>query len=167
VEGRTTLSAKTIGEEGRDKMTSTHKALLVSLIGFSISSICHAQQVEMQALMLGHVQLFKTNESFTSILIGDPKIVDVTATSDRTATLTALMTGTTNVLFLDSVGNRITEFEVVVTEPQQSRVRVHNNPQGLSGFSSYRCGPTFCDLIDEYSPKGAPGSPSPGSPSPD
>jgi hypothetical protein len=103
----------------------------------------------MQNLMLGHVQLYKAEQSFTQVIIGDPKIVDVTATSDRTATMTALSTGATNVVFVNARGEPISEFEVVVSEPTQSRVKVHNKSSGITGYASYRCGPTFCDLIDE------------------
>jgi hypothetical protein len=125
------------------------KAFLVSLIGFAFSGIAYAQQeTSMQVLMLGHASLYKTDRSFANIIIGDPKIVDVSATSDRTATMTALMTGATNVLFLDASGNPISEFEVVVSEPQQSRVRIHNKST-LMGNTAYRCAPTFCDFIDE------------------
>jgi Flp pilus assembly secretin CpaC len=140
--------------EGTHKMIRAYKALLVSLIGFfSISSVCHAQpRTEMHVLMLGHANLIKTDKSFSNIIIGDPKVVDVTAASDRTATLTALMTGETNVLFLDKVGDLVEEYEVVVTEPQEARVRVHNLSQ-LTGYTSYRCGRTFCDRIEEVIPK--------------
>jgi Flp pilus assembly secretin CpaC len=130
-------------------MIGAHRAFLVSLIGFAVGGIAYAQQTEMQTLMLGHVSLYKTDQSFTQVIIGDPKIVDVNATSDRTATMTALMTGATNVVFVNARGEPISEFEVVVSEPTQSRVKVHNKSSGLTGYSSYRCGPTFCDLIDE------------------
>jgi Flp pilus assembly secretin CpaC len=139
--------------EGTHKMTRAHKALSVSLIGFfSISSVCHAQRTEMHVLMLGRASLIKTDKSFSSIVIGDPKVVDVTATTDRTATVTTLMTGETNVLFLDAEGNQVEGYEVIVTEPQEARVRVHNLSR-LSGYTSYRCGPTYCDRIEEVIPK--------------
>jgi Flp pilus assembly secretin CpaC len=137
-------------KSGVSKMIDLHKAFLTFLIGCTISGVAWAQQEsEMHVLMLGHATLFKTDQSFTNIVIGDPKIVDVSATSDRTATLTALSTGATNVLFLDALGNPISEFEVVVSQPQQSLVRVHSKSSGLMGFVSYRCGPTFCDFIEE------------------
>jgi hypothetical protein len=133
------------------RMIRAHVTLLSAFFSLSaLTSIAAAQGPDpMNILMLGHAQLYKTPESFSQVIIGDPKIVDVTATSDQTATITALMTGATNVIFVNARGQPVLQFEVVVQEPQQSRVRIYNKPSGLVGQSVYRCGPTFCDYVDE------------------
>jgi hypothetical protein len=131
-------------------MTRTRAILLPAIFSLSaLASIAAAQPENMNILMLGHASLYKTPESFSQVIIGDPKIVDVAATSDQTATITALMTGTTNVIFVNARGEPVLQFEVVVQEPQQSRVRIYNKPSGLIGNTAYRCGPTFCDYVEE------------------
>jgi hypothetical protein len=129
-------------------MVHVRKAFLVSLIGFAISGIAYAQQPEMQVLMLDHASRYQTPSPFANIVIGNPNIIEVNPTSDRTATMIAKMIGTTNVLFLDARGDTVSEFEVVVSEPSQSRVRIHNKTP-LMGNTTYRCAPTFCDFVEE------------------
>jgi Flp pilus assembly secretin CpaC len=101
--------------------------------------------------MIGRADLYTTSRPFKTIVVGDDKIVSVNATSDRSASVTALMVGTTNVIFVDDGGTRIAEYEVEVTPPrpppaqrqqQPPNVRIYNSAEG---YRSFLCGPTFCD----------------------
>jgi Flp pilus assembly secretin CpaC len=127
----------------------TRKLLITSFLLATLGVAGAQQLTEMQTLMLGHVTIYNTGESFAQIIIGNPKIVDIYATSDRTVTMTALATGATNVIFVNARGEPVAQFEVLIQDPQQSRVRIHNKPSGLVGSTVYRCGPTFCDFIEE------------------
>ena len=134
-------------------MVHAHKAFYVCLIGCATSGMAYAQPTEMRNLMVNHVMIFKSDKDFAQIHVGDEKILSVSPTSSRTAIINALATGNTNVIVVDERGDPISEFEVVVSEPSQSRVRIHNKPSGLLGYTVYRCAATFCDYVEETTTK--------------
>ena len=106
-------------------------------------------------LRKGHVSVYKTEMPFTSIQIGDPRIVDVTASSDRTVSVLALDQGSTNVLFLDDKGEVALELELKVAEPKVAPPPPPPPPTGRlitvyeRVVTFYRCGPDFCDYHGE------------------
>jgi hypothetical protein len=95
--------------------------------------------------MIGFVETYKTQKPFKSIQIGDPKIVEVNATSDRTLTLLPLSNGFTNILFMNDMGETIDSIVVWVNEAGANRVQVIRRP--LTSATSYRCGATGCVLV--------------------
>jgi hypothetical protein len=103
-------------------------------------------------LRLGFASLYKTERPFASIVVGDPKIVEVNALTDRTMTLIPTANGLTNILFLDAKGEQVSAVEVLVTEAGPSRVKIHNKAL-LTSATIYRCSPTFCEYTDELTAK--------------
>jgi hypothetical protein len=85
-------------------------------------------------------------------VVGDPKIVEVTALTDRTMTLLPMANRVTNILFLDAKGEQVSAVEVLVTEAGPSRVKIHNKAL-LTSATIYRCAPTFCEYTDELTAK--------------
>jgi hypothetical protein len=123
-------------------MVHAHTAFFVCLIGCAVNGMACAQPTEMRNLMVKHVMIFKSDKDFPQIHVGDERILSVSPTSSRTAIINALETGNTNVIVVDERGDPISEFEVVVSEPSQSRVRIHNKSSGLLGYLhrvSVRC----------------------------
>src|SRR2546421_12588133 len=64
------------------------------------------QAAEVIRLRSGFATILKLNRSISTVIVGNPKIVDATPQSDRAVVLTAKeATGTTNILILDEQGN--------------------------------------------------------------
>jgi len=85
---------------------------------------------------------------FTTIQIGDPKIVEAKPVSDHRFILQALAVGTTNIVLLDEKNEAIKNVEIVVNDGGPSRVEVLNKPT-LSGSTTYRCWATGCQYVKE------------------
>jgi Flp pilus assembly secretin CpaC len=103
-------------------------------------------------LRLGFATLYKTEKAFSSIVVGDPKIIEVNALTDRTMTLVPMAVGLTNILFLDNKGEQVSGLQVLVTEAGPNRVKIHNKAL-LTSATIYRCAPTFCEYTDELTAK--------------
>jgi Flp pilus assembly secretin CpaC len=116
-------------------------------------------------LRKGHVSVYKTDVPFSSIQIGDPKVVEVTASSDRTVSVLGLDKGSTNVLFLDDKGEVTSELKIAVDPPPRTRpptagsvgvpgrlVKVHNKAL-VTSYTLYVCGPDYCDYRGEMTAK--------------
>jgi hypothetical protein len=109
--------------------------------------------------------LHKTDKPFTSIVVGDPKVIEVTAVTDRTVTLVPTAPGLTNVLFLDDKGDQAGDLGIFIpddlpaenepvklTDTSPGRVRIHNKAL-LTSFTAYRCNPIACQYVDELTAK--------------
>jgi len=70
------------------------------------------------ALALGSGSIFRLSEPFTTVLIGDPDVVDVDTHDDRSVILKALKLGASNVIFLDRQSIAIVNIRVVVRDAQ-------------------------------------------------
>lgn len=73
-------------------------------------------------LRVGFAALYKAKTTFSSIVVGDPKIVNVTLLADHILSLIAKATGATNILFLNETGDQVSALQVSVTDvsPQSS-----------------------------------------------
>jgi hypothetical protein len=138
------------------------------LYGLYIASVLtvgvSAAQAQNQAvpLTLGIVAQYKSDKTFSSIVIGDPKVVEVNATSDRTLTLLPLANGLTNVLLLNGKGETINNITIWVSDAGPSRVRIFRRP--LTNYAVYRCGVIGCELIDQALSKEPPSPSAPSTP---
>src|SRR5262249_5435595 len=79
-------------------------------------------------LMMGFVETYTAKQPFRSIQIGDPKIIEVNATSDRTLTLLPQSFGLTNILFLNERGETVEQIQVWVNEAGANRVEIIHRP---------------------------------------
>jgi Flp pilus assembly secretin CpaC len=85
------------------------------LLLIMISVACAADQTI--TLRLGAPTTLSLERSFETVLIGDPKIVDVHTLEGSRATLEPLNLGATNLIFLDDAGIAITNARIVVIGP--------------------------------------------------
>jgi Flp pilus assembly secretin CpaC len=82
---------------------------------------------------------------YKTIQIGDPKIVDVLAITDRSFNLQAQANGITNVILFDEQGVAVKSVTVLVVDPQDPAahtVKIFNLSGQLSGSSNYECSAT-------------------------
>ncbi len=113
-------------------------------------------------MRLGVASLYKTEKPFSSVVVGDPKIMEVHVVTDRTMTLVPVALGLTNVLFLDEKGDSVANVEFMVTDGQEDppqatdigpgRVRIYNR-RPLTSFTAYRCNRVACQYVDELTAK--------------
>ena len=71
---------------------------------------------ETMTIALGTGSLLTLDRPFKIVLVGDPKVVDVTPQTDRTVLLKALNRGTSNVVFVDEESVAIANIRVVVRD---------------------------------------------------
>jgi Flp pilus assembly secretin CpaC len=101
-------------------------------------------------LMMGFVETYTAKQPFKSIQIGDPKIIEVNATSDRTLTLLPVSNGLTNILFMDDKGETIDSIIVWVNEAGANRVEIVTRPSWPR--SVFRCGDNGCMVVRQPPP---------------
>jgi Flp pilus assembly secretin CpaC len=89
---------------------------------------------------------YTVDTPYKTIQIGDPKIVDVLAITDRCFNLHAQANGITNVILFDEQGVAVKSVTVLVADPVQT-VRVFNLSGQLSGSSHYECSATGCQYL--------------------
>lgn len=114
-----------------------------------------AEDQEIKALTIGVASppyKLDTEKPFRTIKIGDPKIVDVQALSDRTVVFQALAAGSTNIIFLDDGNVAIKDIGVVVIEGGPGRVEIHNK-QLINSYTLYRCWDRGCRYVEEVTMK--------------
>jgi len=70
------------------------------------------------ALAFGGGSVFRMQEPFQTVLIGDPDVIDVHIQDDRSVILKALKLGSSNILFLDGRSIVIVKIRVVVSDVQ-------------------------------------------------
>ena len=85
------------------------------LVLSTISVACAADQT--MTLRLGASTALALERPFKTVLIGDPKIVDVHTLNDRRVTLEPLNVGATNLIFVDDRSIAIANLRIVVLGP--------------------------------------------------
>lgn len=109
-------------------------------------------------LTMGHALPYKNPESFRTIIIGNPAVLDVVAQSTKSLIFQPLVTGSSNVLFLDGDNHVLNSIDVIVTDAGAARVKIHNK-QLVNSFTSYRCWSEGCEYVDETTVKEPPPPP--------
>ena len=90
---------------------------------------------------------------FGRISITNPEIVDLVLRTDKSAVLIPQHLGRTNVDFLDDKGSLIGSMDIVVVRQSAAdRVVVYDHPT-LEAHSSYHCGPSGCERVEEMPAK--------------
>ena len=83
-----------------------------------LTQLSNSRADETIALAFGGGSVFRMQEPFETVLIGDPDVIDVHIQDDRSVILKALKLGTSNILFLDSRSIVIDKIRVVVSDAQ-------------------------------------------------
>jgi Flp pilus assembly secretin CpaC len=119
-------------------MIPTLRACLLAAALLPITySISGAADQEI-TLRLGAGSTLQLERPFTTVLIGDPDVVDVRAQGDRSVILVPLDLGATNVVFVDEQSIAIANVRVLVTQAltELPARRVGSRPQRLILVSS-------------------------------
>ena len=143
--------------------------MLVAAIFMATTSATRAQEAATPACQPGRlsspcrqtvylrpnfISTFTIDKPFKTVLVGNPRIVQATAHSDRTVVLTPQDVGETNIIFLDEGNVQITNINVLVDEPGPVRVRVKiHNKALITSFTAYRCDKIRCEYVDEVTAK--------------
>ena len=105
------------------------------------------------ALRPGHLRTYKLDRSFTTVVVGNPAVIDATVTADRLLTVQAKQVGATNVALYDPNGELIYDIRLqVAEEPIEPKPRlrgtmvIHNKPL-LQEYWTYACTPTGCRRV--------------------
>jgi Flp pilus assembly secretin CpaC len=99
-------------------------------------------------LRLGHLDVFTVARPFKTIVIGDPKVVDTQAVTDRSIIITPQTEGETTILFLDEHNEPLNYLSITVDVAGPGRIRVHNKAL-LNSYTSYRCTSNGCQYVSE------------------
>ncbi len=89
-------------------------------------------------VLIDHLRRLSFRDEVRTVLVGNPAIADVTMISATEAVISAKSVGTTNMVFLNASGNAISDFEVLVKEPDSQRVVLRRGP---SEVRFYQCAP--------------------------
>ena len=108
----------------RFKAFGSAAALIFFASTFPLS--CAADQAITMALGASSGLLLE--RPFKTILIGDPKIIDVLEQSDRSVILQPLSLGATNVIFLDERSIVIANVRILVCKTVTSPIAYGNDP---------------------------------------
>ncbi len=103
-------------------MTSVLRAcaLAVALLLSSISATWAADQTI--TLRLGAGSTLGLERAFKTVMIGDPRVVDVRTYSDRSVILEPLSVGATNLVFVDDQSIAIANVRIIVCNAGAMRV---------------------------------------------
>jgi hypothetical protein len=99
-------------------------------------------------LRLGHLDVFTVARPFKTIVIGDPKVVDTQAVTDRSIIITPQSEGETTILFLDEQNEPLNYLSINVDVAGPGRIKVHNKAL-LNSYTSYRCTSGGCQYVNE------------------
>jgi Flp pilus assembly secretin CpaC len=79
-------------------------------------------------LMLGTGSALLLERPFRTVLIGDPKVVDVVTHDDRSVIFEPINPGATNVIFIDEKSIVITNVGILVCEAIATRIAYQGRP---------------------------------------
>ena len=129
-----------------------------------------AQTAEPVQLTPGFTKLVRFDRTITTVVIGNPEVVDARAQTDRAIVLVGKTVGITNLIVLDDTGTEVFNSLVIVGARDAGKVIVHARKQ-LHEYWAYRCTEDNCVRVAdrlEYlqpaapivvSPSGAPAAP--------
>jgi hypothetical protein len=97
---------------------------------------------------IASVYKIDTEQSFKSVNIGDSRIADIVPLTDRSLLIQGHVTGTTNLIFLNSQSIPIKEVIVTVDEQGAGFVRIHNKAQ-VNSYTAFTCWNNGCQFVGE------------------
>ncbi len=103
-----------------------------------------AQGEAMSAIVApGFATTYMLPVDFSTLNVGDPKVADATATTNRTIIIHGVAPGQTNFLFFDAQGKEVVD--MLVTVPGQGTpigvVHIHAKIDNVHGYVAYQCIP--------------------------
>ena len=96
----------------------------------------------------GFTKLVRFDRTITTVVIGNPEVVDARAQTDRAIVLVGKAVGITNLIVLDDGGNEVFNSLVVVGARDAGKVVVHARKQ-LHEYWAYRCTEENCVRVED------------------
>jgi Flp pilus assembly secretin CpaC len=135
---------------------SAYVAILAAIFVAAAIPASHAQVLQQRppaarqtiTLRIGHLDVFTVARPFKTIVVGDPKVVDTTAVTDRSIIITPQSEGETTILFLDEHNEPLNYLSITVDVAGPGRIKVHNKAL-VTSYTSYRCTSNGCQYVDE------------------
>jgi Pilus formation protein N terminal region len=97
---------------------------------------------------IASIYRLKGEESFATISVGDPNIVNVTPLTDHSIVIQARQTGTTNLIFLDSAKTPVKDVAVVIDAQGSKSITIHDKAM-LNSYTKFSCGNKGCQFAGE------------------
>jgi hypothetical protein len=132
---------------------SLYAALVAAIMASAILAAQPARTAEPIRLSPGYVSLLKLDQTISTIVIGNPDIVDATLQGNNAILLTAKkITGSaaTNVIVLNPQDAEIFNATIVVSSQGGGKTEIHTKGKagGLHEYWAYRCTPT-CERVED------------------
>jgi Flp pilus assembly secretin CpaC len=97
-------------------MTVRLRACMLGLTFCLVAQATSRAFDDTMTIALGTGSLFTLDRPFETVLVGDPRVVDVSRQTDRTVLLKGINRGTSNVVFVDERSVAIVNIRVVVRD---------------------------------------------------
>lgn len=122
--------------------------MLCASFGIADLQTSHAasatQQQETSVIVtVDQAKVFRVSRPASTIIIGNPAIVDATIEDDQTLILTGRSFGVTNLIVLDSDGNSVVDQKVVVRGSETNTVRIYRRNSRETLACAPVCEPTL------------------------
>ena len=119
-------------------------ALTVSVeVSGSFAAGANAPSESSVIVTVDQAKVFRVSRPASTIIIGNPAIVDATIEDDQTLVLTGRSFGVTNLIVLDSRGDAIVDQQVVVQGSETNTVRIYRRNSRETLACAPVCEPTL------------------------
>ncbi len=112
----------------------------VTALAFSISPVLPANAESGIRVVMNQAKIVKLTQDASTIVVGNPEIVDATVQDARTIVLTGKGFGVTNLVILDPEGKAVVDEAVYVSRNDEKSLRVYRR----SKIQTMSCTP-FCE----------------------
>lgn len=113
-------------------------AALWALAAISLAAVSGIAAAEPITVTVDRAKILRITTPATTVVIGNPAIVDATMPDEQTLVLTGKSFGTTNLIIMDEAGRQIADQVLNVRMPQDNSVVIMRGPARYT----YNCAPT-------------------------
>lgn len=122
--------------------------MICAALGLSETSSAHAAGADQQnsssvIVTVDQAKVFRVSRPASTIIIGNPAIVDATIEDDQTLVLTGRSFGVTNLIVLDANGDSVVDQKVVVRGSETNTVRIYRRDSRVTMACAPVCEPTL------------------------
>jgi Flp pilus assembly secretin CpaC len=122
-----------------------------SFLAIAVSSATQAAEQDSVDVTLGYVSppyKLKTEKPFTTAIVGDTKIIDISPLGNRSIRIVTQAVGDTNILFLDEANVPIMDLSVSVTKKGSNHAEIHDKAT-ISSDTMYQSRGTGGQFVGE------------------
>lgn len=118
---------------------SPMRAIALIAFGISVSIVSPAAGEAEVKVLLDQARILRLPDRVTTIVIGNPSVVDGTLQSGGLLVVTGKSYGTTNIIALDQGGNTLAEHQITVGAPREATVTVWRGVKRETWSCAPRC----------------------------